>query len=110
CSGLYLWFGMTGLPPQVDSLSFHLVQKTPGRSEVKTILNRIQPFVGFVYQAVRLRGGRAERTGIEIVLAAHGAMRGRCAQCGKPSPDPTMRLQLDLDPLRPALPRTHTHF
>jgi hypothetical protein len=28
-SGLYLWFAMTGLPPQVNSLSFHLEQKTP---------------------------------------------------------------------------------
>src|SRR5208282_5610763 len=32
CSGLYLLIDMTGLPPQVNSLSFHLVQKSPVRS------------------------------------------------------------------------------
>src|SRR5277367_1316177 len=37
CSGLYLLIDMTGLPPQVNSLSFHLVQKSPVRS---TSLNR----------------------------------------------------------------------
>ena len=31
CSGLYLFLGMTG-PPQVNSLSLHLVPKTPVRS------------------------------------------------------------------------------
>ena len=29
CSGLYFFMGMTGLPPPVDSLSFHLVQIVP---------------------------------------------------------------------------------
>jgi hypothetical protein len=29
---LYLLIGMTGLPPQVNSLSLHLVQKIPVRS------------------------------------------------------------------------------
>src|SRR5271168_3910070 len=33
CSGLYLLIDMTGLPPQVNSLSFHLVQKSPVRSK-----------------------------------------------------------------------------
>ena len=29
CSGLNLLLGMTSVPPQVDSLSLHLVQKSP---------------------------------------------------------------------------------
>ena len=29
CSGLYLFADMIGSPSQVNSLSFHLVQKTP---------------------------------------------------------------------------------
>src|ERR1700731_647776 len=33
CSGLYLFIGMTGLL-QVNSLSFHLVQKSPVRSQL----------------------------------------------------------------------------
>src|ERR1700732_1227163 len=35
CSGLYLFIGMTGLL-QVNSLSFHLVQKSPVRSGLPT--------------------------------------------------------------------------
>src|SRR5271170_4098700 len=38
CSGLYLLIDMTGLPPQVNSLSFHLVQKSPVRSVVKVLI------------------------------------------------------------------------
>src|ERR1700732_1472845 len=36
CSGLYLFIGMTGLL-QVNSLSFHLVQKSPVRSELQAL-------------------------------------------------------------------------
>src|SRR5271156_1533910 len=44
CSGLYLLIDMTGLPPQVNSLSFHLVQKSP----VRSLRGRwgFEPFVG----------------------------------------------------------------
>jgi len=54
--------------------------------EVKTILNCIQRFVGFVYQEVRLRrrGERPQR--IEIRLAAHSNIRGQCSECRRPAP------------------------
>jgi transposase len=55
--------------------------------QLKTILNRIQAFVGFVYQDVRLcldSQSHAER--IEITVAAHGGIRARCSLCRKPAP------------------------
>jgi transposase len=55
--------------------------------QLKTILNRIQAFVGFVYQDVRLcldSQSHAER--IEITVAAHGGIRARCSLCQKPAP------------------------
>ncbi len=54
--------------------------------EVKTILNRIQHFVGFVYQEVRLRCYRGRPRAIEIRLEAHRGIRGRCSACGRPAP------------------------
>lgn len=53
--------------------------------EVKTILNRIQHFVGFVYHSVRLRGSGGSLR-IEVKLQAHAAIRGRCSSCRKPAP------------------------
>jgi len=55
--------------------------------EVKTILNAIQQFVGFVYQDIRLcrdRQGRPRR--IEITLAAHGGIGAQCSRCRQPAP------------------------
>jgi transposase len=54
--------------------------------EVKTILNRIQHFVGFVYQEVRLRSERGQPRCIEIRLEAHQGIRGRCSECRRPAP------------------------
>jgi transposase len=53
--------------------------------EVKTILNRIQHFVGFVYQDVRLcsSGGQLR---IEARIEPHGGMRAKCSQCRRPAP------------------------
>ena len=53
--------------------------------QIKTILNRIQRFVGFVYQEVRLQQ-RGQALEIEIVLQSHGGIRGRCSQCQRPAP------------------------
>jgi transposase len=53
--------------------------------EVKTILNRIQHFVGFVYQEVRLRG-RKGQPWIQITLESHAGMRGKCSECRRPAP------------------------
>src|SRR2546430_7160531 len=52
--------------------------------EVKTILNRIQHFVGFVYQSVRLRGRVAPW--IEVRVEPHQGIHRRCSQCLKPCP------------------------
>jgi transposase len=58
---------------------------TTTQLEVKTILNRIQRLVGFVYASIRLRGsGGCLR--IEAHIEAHRGMRGKCATCLKPSP------------------------
>jgi len=53
--------------------------------EVKTILNRIQHFSGFVYQDVRLRcPWRCLR--IEIRIEPHQSTRGKCSQCRRAAP------------------------
>jgi transposase len=54
--------------------------------EVKTILNRIQHFVGFVYQEVRLRCHRGRPACIEVRLAAHRGIGARCSECRQPAP------------------------
>ena len=53
--------------------------------EVKTILNRIQRFVGFVYSSIRLRGSGGSLR-IEAQIQPHRGIRGKCATCLKPSP------------------------
>ena len=54
--------------------------------EVKTILNRIPHFVGFVYQEVRLRCHRGRPRCIEIRLEPHRGIRARCSECRRPAP------------------------
>ena len=53
--------------------------------EVKTVLNRIQHFVGFVYQEVRLCCHRG-RLSIEVRLEPHQGIRGKCSVCRQPAP------------------------
>jgi transposase len=53
--------------------------------EVKTILNRIQHFVGFVYQDIRLCSPRGKLS-MEVTLAAHQGMGGKCSECRRPAP------------------------
>jgi transposase len=53
--------------------------------EVKTVLNRIQHFVGFVYQDVRLRSARGKLR-IEARIEPHGGIRARCSECRRPAP------------------------
>jgi transposase len=53
--------------------------------EVKTILNRIQHFSGFVYRDVRLRSPW-RRLRIEIRLEPHRSSRGSCSKCREPAP------------------------
>lgn len=54
--------------------------------EVKTILNCIQRFVGFVYQEVRLRRQGEQPQHIEVRLAAHSGIRGKCSECRRAAP------------------------
>jgi len=55
--------------------------------KVKTVLNDIQPFVGFVYQDIRYcrdRRGRGQR--VEITLQPHGGIPAKCSRCLEPCP------------------------
>jgi transposase len=55
--------------------------------KVKTVLNAIQPFVGFVYDDIRFcrdRRGRPRR--IEISLQPHGGIAAKCSRCLQPAP------------------------
>src|SRR5437667_6852498 len=55
--------------------------------QVKSILNAIQHFPGFVFQDVRLqrhRDGRPSR--IEIALEPHGSIPAKCSRCLQPAP------------------------
>jgi transposase len=54
--------------------------------EVKTILNCIQHFVGFVYQEVRLRRRGDKARHVEIRLEAHRGIWGKCSECHRPAP------------------------
>jgi transposase len=49
-------------------------------------LNRIQRFVGFVYEEVRMRSHAGRTEVIEIQLEPHSGIRGRCSQCQRPAP------------------------
>lgn len=53
--------------------------------QVKTILNAIQHFPGFVYSDIRLRrcGRGAKPAGIEITVQAHESIGGKCSRCLK---------------------------
>jgi transposase len=53
--------------------------------EVKTILNRIQHFVGFVYDEVRLRRlwGKLR---VEVAIQPHRGMCAKCSECRRPAP------------------------
>ena len=54
--------------------------------KIKTILNRIQPYVGFVYQDIRFCEEEGLPCRIEIRLEPHRSIRGRCSQCRQPRP------------------------
>ena len=53
--------------------------------QVKTLLNRIQHFAGFVYQDVRLCS-RRRRLRVEARIEPHRGIRGQCSQCRQPAP------------------------
>lgn len=53
--------------------------------EVKTLLNRIQHFAGFVYRDVRLRTTKGKLS-VEVTVASHQGRRGRCSECRRYAP------------------------
>ena len=53
--------------------------------EVKTILNRIQHFIGFVYKDIRLLKPRGKLC-VEITLESHQSINGKCSACLQPAP------------------------
>jgi transposase len=54
--------------------------------QVKTILNQVQRFVGFVYREVRPRISRGKPIAIDITLEPHAGIRRKCSHCLQPAP------------------------
>jgi hypothetical protein len=54
--------------------------------QVKTILNCVQGFVGFVYREVRMHCPEQQPESIEISIEPHAGIRGRCSRCQQPAP------------------------
>jgi len=55
--------------------------------QVKTILNLIQPFTGFVYEDIRLADPAAGRgRELHITLVAHAGIPPKCSCCRQPAP------------------------
>lgn len=52
--------------------------------QVKTILNRIQRFAGFVYHEVRLVGTGPSMS-IEVKVTAHQQIKAKCSHCRRPA-------------------------
>jgi hypothetical protein len=61
----------------------------PGRPAIqldaKTILNRVQPFAGFVYREVRFAGKKGQEH-IEVRIKPEATIRARCSASCKPCP------------------------
>jgi len=69
-----------------DSRESGLKNKSPTTQlEVKAVLNRIQHFVGFVYQSIRLQGSGGSLR-VEIRIEPHRGIRGKCSTCRRPCP------------------------
>jgi transposase len=55
--------------------------------QVKTVLNAIQPFPGFVFQDIRLQRHRDGRPShVEITLTPHEGITAKCSRCLQPAP------------------------
>jgi transposase len=55
--------------------------------KVKTVLNDIQPFVGFVYDDICMcRDWRGRGQRVEITLQPHGGICAKCSRCLQPCP------------------------
>ena len=56
--------------------------------QLKTLLNRVHPVKGFVYEKVRLveDGGAANGCRIEADMRPRRRSKGVCSSCGEPGP------------------------
>ena len=55
--------------------------------QVKTILNAIQHFPGFVYDEIRLKRRRnGQPSHIEITVTEHAGIPAKCSRCRRPAP------------------------
>jgi transposase len=54
--------------------------------KVKTVLNAIQHFPGFVFQDIRLVDGRNGHTCLEVTSGPHAGRPARCSHCRQPAP------------------------
>jgi len=54
--------------------------------EVKTVLNRIQHFAGFVYQDIRFGCSARGRLRIDVQIEPHQSIGARCSHCRKAAP------------------------
>ena len=54
--------------------------------EVKTVLNRIQHFAGFVYQDIRWGCSARGRLRVDVRIEPHQGITAKCSHCRKPAP------------------------
>jgi transposase len=71
----------------VAKQSQHSTRRPAIQLQVKTVLNAIQRFPGFVFHDIRLcRYDDGRPRCIEINVAPHGGIPGKCSRCHKPAP------------------------
>jgi len=70
----------------LEKQGFIPARKSAIQLQVKTILNRVQRFVGFVYRDVRLLCRQGKPQSIEITVEPHAGIRRRCSRCQQPAP------------------------
>lgn len=72
---------------RVETQRKHSTRRPAIQLQVKTLLNAIQHFPGFVYQDIRLcRHRRGQPHEIRITVAAHDGIGAKCSRCLKPAP------------------------
>ena len=55
--------------------------------KVKTVLNAVQHFPGFVFDDIRMRHGQGGQPPcIEVVIKPHAGMTAKCSRCRQPAP------------------------
>ena len=72
---------------RVETQRKHSTRRPAIQLQIKTLLNALQHFPGFVYQDIRLcrhRSGQPHE--IRITVAAHGGIGAKCSRCLKPAP------------------------